>query len=139
VPDDADAPLESEGLAETLDLLEMLERGGELSEDQLTEMGIEPQRAAAFVKALQRLHAMARSAGGMADLQRIRLTRHLGESAVRRGEGLGADVGTGVDGAEAQADQLDRIAPPPDQDVPPHLRKILDAYYRALAERGAQP
>ena len=102
----------------------------------LIEMGWSRTKSAAFIKALERVHEAARKSGWPTGLRRIGFEGQLGESAVQRGQGLAGDVATGVDGGQAPRDRLRQIAPPSEQRVPAHLRALLDAYYRSLAEGG---
>ncbi|MGD8454537.1 MAG: hypothetical protein PVJ57_22210 [Phycisphaerae bacterium] len=143
-PDDAEPPelaaAESEGLAETIDLLEMLRRGEEITEDDLVEMGWSPPQANAFVKALERLYdTMSRTGEFDAALNRLYHAINVGDASVQQGTGPGDNVNTGVTPGQSATDDLGRIVPPPEQQVPAHLRAVLDAYYRALAERNHQP
>jgi hypothetical protein len=128
-------PLETEGLTETLDLLEWLDRGGTVDESVLIDLGWPADRVAAFSKALQRLHEQARQAGGLGELRKLRVHLALGDPNVQRGTGLSSAAQTTVDQPAPHPDNLRRIAPPPEQEVPAELRPLLDAYYRALAER----
>lgn len=133
-PDRNPAP-GSAGLVETLDLLEMLERGRTIDEELLIDLGWPAERAAGFVRALERLHTLAQRSGYRGSVRRLRVDVRLGEERVLAGTGRGAALSAGLDRAQAQADGLGRITPPPEQAVPNHLRRLLDAYYRALAER----
>jgi hypothetical protein len=128
-------PLEPTGLVETLNLLEMLERGQAVTEDMLTDAGWPAVKAAAFVRALERLHIAAEPSEGGA-LRRLRAGAQLGSAARQTGRGLSRALDHRVRGVEAAHDDLKRIAPPPDQKVPVGLEPLLDAYYRSLA---AQP
>ena len=130
----SDTPIEPGGLAETVELLEILRRGGTLTEDMLVEEGWPRAKAAAFVKALQRVYERARRAGWPAALQRILVDTQVGEADVQRGMTLAGDVAQDVGPIEALEDELRRIAPPPEQRVPGRLQSLLEAYYRSLAE-----
>jgi hypothetical protein len=57
---------------------------------------------------------------------------------VQAGRGVSSQVSVGVAEQASQADALEQIAPPPEQRVPPALQTLLDAYYRALAQRREQ-
>ena len=144
VPTPPNAPTErkttsdSEGLTETIDLLEMLSRGDELSEDMLVDMGWPAAKAAAFVKSLQRLHESARRGGRVDTLRRLRFDTTVGDEQVQQGGGVDGDLTATVDPVRTTADNIRRIAPPAEQQVPAHLRALLDAYYRALAEQQEQ-
>jgi len=134
------SPLQTEGLTETLDLLEWMNRGGEVAEDMLVDLGWPADNAAAFVTALKRLHEQSRRLGGLGELQALRVRLSLGDPNVQAGGGLSSAARTAVDLARPHEDDLRRIAPPPEQEVPAELRSLLDAYYRALAQRqGREP
>jgi hypothetical protein len=132
-----DAPLESEGLVETIDLLKMLQRGEGISEDQLVESGWLPAQAAAFVKALERVYDAARKSGLLDELQHVGFGATLGDARVQLGQGLAGDAKTAIGPVQPARDTLRRIAPPAEQKVPRHLRALLEAYYRSLAEQRA--
>ncbi|MCK4343285.1 MAG: hypothetical protein KAY37_16345 [Phycisphaerae bacterium] len=137
-PLDGDAPLGSTGLAETLDLLELLERGGEVTEDMLIDMGWPAERAAAFVRSLERLHETARKWGGTEQLRRQVFDTRVGDEERQAGRGLSGNVQRETDPAEAARESLRRIAPPAEQSVPENLRALLEAYYRSLAAHREQ-
>ena len=128
-------PLQAEGLTETLDLLEWMDRGGEVEENMLVDLGWPADKAAAFITELRRLHEQYRRAGGLGELQALRVRLSLGDPNVQAGGGLSSAARTAVDLARPHEDHLRRIAPPPEQEVPAELRSLLDAYYRALAQR----
>ncbi len=128
--------LESDGAQDVLDLLEMLERGATVSEEELIELGWPAEKAAAFLKALERTRAV------LADLppgavRRIVFEARLGAAGVQRGVGLAPDARTEAAADGGSRERLGRIAPPPEQQVPENLRALLAAYYRAVAERRA--
>jgi hypothetical protein len=136
-PDSSASPL-SEGLADTVDLLEMLGGGEELTEQMLLDLGWPAEKAAAFVRALQQLHELSQRGGPPGRLRTLRFDTSVGDARLQAGGGLAAEAGTRVDPGGARPDDLPRIAPPADQEVPADLRAILDAYYRALAETSGQ-
>lgn len=127
------APLDSTGRSETLDLLEMLERGENVTEDMLVEFGWPTEKAAPFIKALQRLREVSDRSGGLARLRREVHDTRVGRQGLQTGHGLSDAVRRGTDPAEATRDGLRRIAPPPEQRVPDCLEDVLEAYYRSLA------
>jgi len=137
-PPDGSAALSPEGLADTVDLLEMLGRGEELTEQMLLDLGWPAEKAAAFVRALQQLHELSQRGGPPGRLRTLRFDTSAGDARLQAGGGLAADVGTRVSSGSGRPDDLPRIAPPADQEVPADLRAILDAYYRALAEAPGQ-
>jgi len=131
------APPDSTGLPETIDLLEMLARGAQITEQMLTEAGWPPEKAAAFVQALERLRDLAERSGELGDLLRQRADARVGSADRQTGRGVSGAARRDVDPAEARQDGLRRITPPREQRVPENLRAILDAYYRSLAaQRG---
>ncbi len=125
----------SEGRQE---LLGLLERGEEVSEELLSELGWSAEKATAFLRALERLQEAARRCGVVGPLRRLRAQGDLGTKAVQAGRGVSGEVSVGVPEQASQADALEQIAPPPEQRVPPALQALLDAYYRALAQRREQ-
>ena len=129
-----EAPLDGAGLEETLDLLEMLERGEEIDAGMLVDAGWPARRAQAFVAALRRLESAARRAGGVAALRQMLDTR-VGDPTRQAGRGWTARARRDEDPVESRRDGLERISPPAEQDVPEHLRGLLDAYYRSLARQ----
>ncbi len=141
VPAPADgevAPLESDGLAETLDLLGMMERGEPLTEDVLVEAGWPREKAARFVRALERLHAAVQAAGGVGALHHERFDTRVGSAERVTGADTsdagrrGRDPQAGPGGAQR------RIAPPAEQRGPASLQELLEAYYRSLAQKRAR-
>ncbi|MFH1746700.1 MAG: hypothetical protein ABIG44_06600 [Planctomycetota bacterium] len=129
-------PLDSEGAAEVIDLIDMLERGQQILPADLVDMGWAPDQAAAFVKALKRVRQACEKSGYLGDRQSIIFDSGLGDSSVRRGAGLSGDIYRQVDQERGDPDDLRRITPPAEQHVPPHLRAILEAYYKSLARHG---
>ncbi|HUU98837.1 MAG TPA: hypothetical protein VM487_24155 [Phycisphaerae bacterium] len=128
----------SEGRQELLGLLGLLERGEEVSEELLAELGWSADKAAAFLRALERLQEAASRCGVVGPLRRLRAQGDLGTKAVQAGRGVSGEVSVGVGEQASQSDALEQIAPPPEQRVPPALQALLDAYYRALAQRREQ-
>jgi len=101
----------------------------------LVDLGWPADKAAAFITELRRLHEQYRRAGGLGELQALRVRLSLVAPNVQAGGGLSSAARTAVDLARPHEDHLRRIAPPPEQEVPAELRSLLDAYYRALAQR----
>ncbi len=130
--------LDSAGAQDVIDLLEMLERGAQVTEEMLVDFGWPAGKAAAFVKALERTRAaLADLSPGAA--RRIIFNAALGSVGVQQGVGVAADLRPDVLPDGGLAGPLGRIAPPPEQQVPENLRGLLAAYYRALAERREGP
>ena len=120
------------------ELLGLLERGEEVSEELLSELGWSADKAAAFLQALERLRETARRCGVVGPSRRLRARGDLGTEAVQAGRAVSGEVSVGVAEQASEADALEQIAPPPEQRVPPALQALLDAYYRALAQRREQ-
>ena len=131
-------PQEASGVVETLKLLEMMERGQVVTEDMLVDAGWPRAQAAEFVRALERLHAAARPAGGAGAVRRMLFDTRVGNAERPPGRALSSDVGRELSPADAQQDGLGRIAPAPDQRVSGDLEALLEAYYRALAAQRAR-
>lgn len=132
LPDAAPLP-ESEGRAAVLDLLEMLERGAVLTEDMLVDAGWSTEKAADFIRELERVRQLVRHGGGIGRLRREVFDTRLGDDDWQGGRGVADDLRREAERVEARADGLRRIAPPVEQSVPSELEAILDAYYRSLA------
>jgi hypothetical protein len=123
----------SVGRAETLDLLEMLDRGVELSEAELIEMGFSPQQAADFTRDLKRLSEVVQQAGGVGTLRYEVFDTRVGDARRQAGQAVSSAVRQALDPAETRQDGLQRISPQREQRVPDPLRALLEAYYRSLA------
>ena len=132
----AEVPDDSTGLPETLELLEMLERGEGITADMLTDAGWSAREAAEFVRDLRALHAAARRAGSVGT-GRFTFDARVGDAERRAGGGVSDDVVQGAGAVQRHEDKLRRITPPAEQTVPAPLQKLLDAYYRALAAKSA--
>ena len=63
----------------------------------------------------------------------------MGAAGAQRGTGPAADIRVPAAPDEWPEDRLGRIASPPEQRVPDMMRAVLDAYYRAQADRRATP
>ena len=124
---------EPTGLTETFNLLDMLERGEPITEDMLTDAGWPPEKAAAFVRALERLHVAAGEGGLASALRRLHHDTRVGRVQRQAGQGVAADVQRDIEPASARDDGVSRIAAPAEQSVPESLAELLDAYYRSLA------
>ncbi len=124
----------STGMAETIDLLEMLDRGESIDAAMLIEMGWPAAKAAAFVQALARLHEATQPIGGAAALRRLDFDTRVGDAARAVGLGFSAELQRAREAARGTPDDLRRIAPPAEQHVPARLRALLDAYYRSVAQ-----
>ncbi len=134
----ATAPLESDGLAETLDLLEMLERGEPLTEDMLVEAGWPREKAARFVKALERLRAVTQAAGGVGALRHELFDTRVGRAERLEGGATADTVRRELDPQVPPGEAQRRIAPPAEQRVRASLQDLLEAYYRSLARQRAR-
>lgn len=126
------------GLVETLKLLELMERGVVITEEMLIDAGWPPEQAAGFLRALERLHAAAREAGGIQNARRMLFDTRVGEEGRQVGQGMSSQVGRDLAPADARQDGLARIAPPAEQNVPEDLEPLLEAYYRAVAAQRAR-
>lgn len=137
--DDAANPVESIGRPETVDLLRLAERGIELTEDALVRAGLSPQRAAAFVRAFERLQAVSRLAAEAGSPLVTEANLAAGAAGVSAGTGVALDVRRegAADGGD-HVSELQGIAPPAEQEVPADLSALLDAYYRAVAQHDDQ-
>ncbi len=142
----ADAPMdpggergmlpETGGLIETLDLLDLLERGVKL-EARLVEAGWTTERAAGFMRALERLRDELSAIGDVRELRRIVFDTRMGTESVQSGGELSGEVSLAGDPVARLADALRQAAAQPEQGVTPGLERLLEAYYRALADRAA--
>jgi hypothetical protein len=139
VPASSQGVIELDGLFETVDLLELLNRGEKIDEALLTELGWPSDKVGTFVKALERLHETVRQAGLTDSLQVLRINFRPGREEVSPGSGLSQAVSTEVDAGADRGEALGRIRPVADQRVPAYLRAVLDAYYRAMSEFGTPP
>jgi hypothetical protein len=124
--------------AEVVNVLELLERIESSGDDALDDLPWPAERKAAFLRELKRLEASAKRSGVLADVKKWKMQAKLGSSQVQRGSGVAGDVGLGVGGEAMEADSLEKLAAPADQRVPEHLRAVLEAYYRSLAEKRAR-
>lgn len=122
--------------SEVQNLLELLERSEAIGPDALDDLPWPADKKAAFLRDLKRLDSLARMSSNQAAIQRWRESKPFGTRDIQYGRGAGAlgDVGNST----MQADSIEKLANPPDQKVPPHLRPVLDAYYRSLANKKAK-
>lgn len=127
---------ETGGLIETLDLLDLLERGVKL-EARLVEAGWTTERAAGFMRALERLRDELSAIGDVRELRRIVFDTRMGTESVQSGGELSGEVSLAGDPVARLADALRQAAAQPEQGVTPGLERLLEAYYRALADRAA--
>jgi hypothetical protein len=123
------------GRSELTDTLDLLERAGSVSDDDLAGLGWPPEKKRAFIDDFARLREAARRAGVLAQLRWWRTELALGSDEVQAGAGLSRELSTDVQARESLRDGLDKIAPPREQHVPPALEALLEAYYRSLAEK----
>ncbi len=114
-------------------LLEWLDRGGSISEEDLVEAGWPQAKAAAFLKALERARAAAADRSADRARRLSGAARPLGRVDPQSGQDVSRELRGGPAAAEVAADRLRRIAPPAEQSVPPELQALLDAYYRSVA------
>lgn len=129
------AGLDSAGRAEVLDLLRKLERSDELTAEQLEAWGWTPTAARDFLVALQRARAAAREADAT-HARELSFDTRVGDLTVNAGAAGGAEVETNVTTDGDPRPALERVTPPQEQQVPAHLRGLLEAYYRALAKQA---
>lgn len=135
-PLDAHQP-SSTGAVEARDALETLRRRGELSDELLSELDRSPEKRAAFLEALQRMLDSQRVDGGDSGrVGRIRFNARPGDDGVQSGRGRGAGASMAADAAGRREQKLRKIAPPPDQRVNPALGRLLEAYYRSMAQQA---
>lgn len=120
---------------ELLNVLNVLERAEELSDDQLADLGWPAPQRSAFLDALKRLDRAARRAGFNGRTAEWLSRGELGTSEVTRGAPPGAGVSRALSSESLDEDPLERIAAPAEQRVSPELKRLLDAYYRTLAKR----
>jgi len=132
-------PGDSGPRSELTDTLELLRRGEEIAEEDLLELGWPPEKTSAFIRDFERLQEAARRAGIMSQLKWWRADVAPGSGEVTRGSRLSQEIFVGVTGGPSVRDGLEQIAPPAEQRIAPELRALLEAYYRSLAERRAQP
>lgn len=121
--------------AEVVNVLELMERIETAGDEALDDLPWPTERKAAFLRELKRLEASAKRSGVLADVKKWKSQAGLGSSQVQRGAGVSGDVDLGVGGEAMEADSLEKLAAPADQRVPEHLRAVLEAYYRSLAEK----
>ncbi len=136
----AAGPIDTPGRPELLDTLNRLKRLGYVPADLAERAGWSPAQRSAFVRDLKRVidaeRGTAAPAGGA-------ITREAPPSRASRE----AEPGAGVARSRAQSvaprtagrDDVRPIAPPSDQRVSPELRRVLDGYYRSMAQRRPQP
>ena len=127
--------LESKGEIETRDVLEMLRRRGEIPQDVLDKLGWSRAKAAAFTRELQRLVNLQREAGAPGTPQRRKINSQIGDRRLRRGQGMADDASSRAHQDRNRGDELGKLTPPPDQRISPRLRRMLDAYYRSMAQQ----
>lgn len=132
----SDAPLDSTGAAEMVDLLEMYQRG-ELNEELLVERGWSREHAAAFIQAIERT-ALATPPGAAINPELVPFDIRLGETDVQAGEGFAADASPTIDSSAPSGKRRTAGATPHEPRVPAELVPLLEAYYRALAQQPGQ-
>ncbi|MFQ5807875.1 MAG: hypothetical protein ACE5I3_15625, partial [Phycisphaerae bacterium] len=133
-----DEPADSRPRSDLTDTLELLRRGEEISEDDLTELGWPLEKKRAFIRDFERLREAARRAGVLSQLRWWRAHLEPGSGELTPGSGLSEEVSVGVSGGPSVRDGLEQIAPPAEQRIAPELRALLEAYYRSLAEKRAR-
>lgn len=113
-------------------VLELLDRVDEIDEQDLDDLDWPDEKRSAFLRDLERLRATLERIGGGDTAVATLPSAEIGDDEIReaaRGDDLSFDA-SAVDTYESG---IPIIAPPPEQRVPPHLRAVLDAYYRAMA------
>ncbi|RMF81127.1 MAG: hypothetical protein D6744_07510, partial [Planctomycetota bacterium] len=88
-----------------------------------------------FIREFDRLKQAAEEAGVLGELRRFVASAEPGSTIPARG--APGVIGVAADATEdaAYADGLPPIVAPREQQAPPELQAILDAYYRSLAAR----
>ncbi|MBK9118474.1 MAG: hypothetical protein IPM18_02575 [Phycisphaerales bacterium] len=123
------------GRAAVLELLDRMDRGDPPTTDQLIAAGWSAERAAAFLRRLERLHVLAIQAREANVARHLRHTTELGTEARQAGRGVHADLSRAV--APAEGDIPVERTRPAEANLPPEYEELLEAYYRAL--RSAVP
>lgn len=133
-------PIDASGRPELRDTLNLLKRLGDVPADLAERAGWSPAQRAAFVRDLKRVIDAERGTaapGGGA------ITREAPPSRASReaepGAGVARPRAQPVAPRSAGSDDVRPIAPPSDQRVSPELRRVLDGYYRSMAQRRPQP
>ena len=119
------------------DVIKLLERAGEVKESDLAALGWPAEKRAAFLRDLKRLEEAARRAGVLGDLKKWQRESRVGQAGLQHGGAGSEDAKFGVAEGRLETDTLQKLATPPEQQVSPALRGVLDAYYQALARRRA--
>ena len=130
---DADAP----GADDVSAVLELLDRFGELRAADLDELGLSDEQRQQFIREFERLQKAATRAGVLGAVKTWSSRELLGSQEALRGGIGGAGVALDADGGAGYADDLPSIVAPREQNTPPELQAVLDAYYRSLAARRA--
>jgi hypothetical protein len=120
------------------DVLKRLERAGGITPELEDELHWPEEKAARFGRELERLLNRDRTAGPNGNPAHRRVNVDVGSDEVQAGRGVAGDASLRGEEVESRDDSLGKIAPPPDQRVSPELRAMLDAYYRAMAQRAAE-
>ncbi len=118
---------------EFVDVLQLLRRGEPPTDEDLAALGLDAQARREFLEQFERLRELARPAAVRTWRQWQAQVRP-GDARVER-RGGGATTVQGAGPLTGPADSVDLAAPPEDQEIDARLRAVLDAYYRALAER----
>lgn len=124
---------ENQPKSDMQNLLELLERSEAIGPEALDDLPWPTDKKAAFLRDLKRLDSLSKLSSNQAAIQRWREGRAIGSRETQYGRG--SAVAGAVGESTMQVDSLEKLASPPDQKVPPHLRQVLDAYYRSLANR----
>ena len=118
---------------EVVDVLQLLRRGEPPTDAELAALGLDAPARREFLDEFERLRDLARPAT-VRTWRRWQAQARPGDAKVER-RGGGAQSVQGAGPITGRADSVDLTAPPEDQEIDARLRSVLDAYYRALAER----
>jgi len=121
------------GKPEILDLLALLERDPPTSEELVERLGWPQAKADAFIHALTRLRFEVRRLATSSELHELFHDARIGDDRVQSGTGFATSARQRVPLVPGQSDDWGSVVPAAEQDIPPELRPLLEAYYRALA------
>ncbi len=121
-----------------VDLLEGDEKGNPVTVEGLVRAGWPEAKATAFVRDLARLREKLRQQEGGAAALRARSSAAVSETTEVQQGAPQVRPAVNSESDEKWEDRLRSIAPPADEHAPDHLRAVLEAYYRAVAEQAAR-
>lgn len=130
--------IDTGGRQELRDTLALLKRIGDVPEELSERLDWSESQRAEFHRDLQRLIGAGRDAGagGEAPVRHEIEPRPVPED-VTTGAGVPHAAASVV--PRSASDAVRPVAPPADQRVAPELRRLLDGYYRSMAERRPRP